>query len=225
MAPRFLTMAATDHSESPHASLKLMWLLLSSHVVCVQKSKWKATVICKSMACGTVDGNYCAWYMLAALCGGRDEHTAENNNVFCICCRHFPPRVINTREVLRIICGHHFHRNGPSRGHRSPNSLLWVCWVSQVFTGSSLSKNHYISQCALGHLTRRWPAPRDCSVEEAEQPRDKNTVAYFAWKALLVPRWSKSWHTQPTMSAKISTSVRVSWKPAVWEKWRQTTQT
>ncbi len=42
--------------------------------------------------------------------------------------------------------------------------------------------------------------------------------SHLAWKALLVPLWSRSWQMQPTIRARISISVRVSWKPAVC-KW------
>lgn len=55
-----------------------------------------------------------------------------------------------------------------------------------------------------------------CMCMAEAQSKRKLKKTYFSWKALLVPLWSKSWHTQPTISAKISTSVRVSWKPAVW---------
>ena len=45
---------------------------------------------------------------------------------------------------------------------------------------------------------------------------------YLAWNALFVPRWSKSWHKQPTISARVSASVRTSWKLAVCtQQWRQ----
>lgn len=37
----------------------------------------------------------------------------------------------------------------------------------------------------------------------------------MAWKALLVPRWSKSWHMQPTIKARISASDSTSWNAAV----------
>lgn len=40
-------------------------------------------------------------------------------------------------------------------------------------------------------------------------------VTYLAWNALLVPRWSRSWHRQPTIRASISASDRTSWKVAV----------
>lgn len=42
------------------------------------------------------------------------------------------------------------------------------------------------------------------------------TLTYFAWKALFVPRWSRSWQKHPTISARISESVSTSWNPAVW---------
>lgn len=73
-------------------------------------------------------------------------------------------------------------------------------------------------QTAAGEKTHYKPCEAEsvCMCVWQKWSATGSGKTYFSWKALLVPLWSKSWHTQPTISAKVSTSVRVSWKPAVW---------
>lgn len=48
---------------------------------------------------------------------------------------------------------------------------------------------------------------------------------HFAWKALFVPRWSRSWQKHPTIRARVSVSVSTSWNPAVWTTTEKPTTT
>lgn len=65
-------------------------------------------------------------------------------------------------------------------------------------------------------ITQQWVVLAQGGVVPTEVPE-----IYLAWNALLVPRWSKSWHKQPTIRARISASARTSWKLGVCRNQRQ----